>query len=289
MPPLRPRGTVLVTGASTGIGDAVARHLDSLGLQVVAGVRREQDAEAVRQRGSGRILPVHLDVADADSIAAAMATLDEITRGEGLVGLVNNAGISSGEPLEYASLEGFRRTLEVNLVGAVAVTQAALPMIRRGGGRLVFIGSIGGRMPVPFTAAYAASKAGVAAVCDCLRGELRPWGIRVSLVEPGAVATPIWEKGISSSMARAAELPPDAATLYGRAIEVVGKVAREAAERAIPPERVARAVEHALTAPRPRTRYLVGVEARAQALVRRLPDRARDRLVAAYMKLPGPD
>jgi NAD(P)-dependent dehydrogenase (short-subunit alcohol dehydrogenase family) len=285
----RTPGTVLVTGASTGIGDAVARHLDSLGWTVVAGVRREADAEAVRSRGSGRMVPVILDVADADSVAAAAATVEGIAGAAGLAGLVNNAGISGGEPVEYASLDGFRRTLEVNLVGAVAVTQAVLPMIRRGGGRLVFVGSIGGRMPVPFTAAYAASKAGLAAVCDCLRGELRPWRIQVSLIEPGAVATPIWEKGISSSMARAAELPADAGALYGRAIDVVGRVARGAADRAMPPEKVARAVEHALTAPRPRTRYLVGAEARAQALVRRLHDRARDRLVATYMKLPGPD
>ena len=276
-------GTVLVTGASTGIGDAVARHLDSLGWTVVAGVRREADAEAVRSRGSGRMVPVILDVADADSVATAVATVEGIAGAAGLAGLVNNAGISGGE------LDGFRRTLEVNLVGAVAVTQAVLPMIRLGGGRLVFVGSIGGRMPVPFTAAYAASKAGLAAVCDCLRGELRPWRIQVSLIEPGAVATPIWEKGISSSMARAAELPPHAGALYGRAIDAVGRVARGAADRAMPPEKVARAVEHALTASRPRTRYLVGAEARAQALVRRLPDRARDRLVATYMKLPGPD
>ena len=282
-------GTVLVTGASTGIGAAVASHLDGLGIQVVAGVRREADAEVVRRRGSGRISPVILDVSDPDSIASAMATVAEVSGGAGLAGLVSNAGISGGEPLEFASLDGFRRMLEVNLVGAVAVTQAALPLIRSGRGRLVFIGSIGGRTPVPFTAAYAASKAGLAAVCDCLRGELRPWRIHVALVEPGAVATPIWEKSTSASMERVAQLPADALALYGRAVEVVGRVAEKTAAAAIPPERVARAVEHALTATRPRTRYLVGVDARAQALVRRLPDKVRDRIVATYMGLPGPD
>lgn len=281
--------TVLVTGASTGIGEAVATRLDARGLRVVAGVRREQDAQAVRERGSGRIVPVLLDVTDPGSIAAAVATLAEVTAGAGLAGLVNNAGISGGEPLEYASLDGFRQTLEVNLVGAVAVTQALLPMIRRGGGRLVFIGSIGGRTPAPFTAAYAASKAGLAAVCDCLRGELRPWRIEVSLIEPGAVSTPIWDKAMSDSMARVAHLPADALALYGRAIEAVGRVAGRAAAGAIPPERVAEVVEHALTARRPRTRYVVGTEARIQAVVRRLPDRLRDRLVAAYMGLPGPE
>lgn len=284
----RPHGTVLVTGASTGIGAAVASHLDALGMHVLAGVRRTEDADAVRRRGSGRIHPIMLDVSDADSISAAIEAVSDIAGEPGLAGLVSNAGISGGEPLEFASLDGFRRMLEVNLVGAVAVTQAALPLIRSGGGRLVFIGSIGGRTPVPFTAAYAASKAGLAAVCDCLRGELRPWRIQVSLIEPGAVATPIWEKSTSASMQRVAEFPAEAMTLYGGAVEVVGRVAGRTAAAAIPPERVARAVEHALTSLRPRTRYLVGADARAQALVRRLPDRMRDRIVAGYMGLPGP-
>jgi NAD(P)-dependent dehydrogenase (short-subunit alcohol dehydrogenase family) len=278
--------SVVVTGASTGIGEATALHLDKCGWRVFAGVRRAEDGERLQAQGSPRLTALTLDVRDADSIAAATAEVSGQTGRWGLDGLVNNAGISGGDPLEFTPLDSLRAMLEVNLVGLVATTQAFLPMLRQSQGRIVCIGSIGGRTPVPFTAAYAASKAAVGAICDCLRLELRPWHIRVALVEPGAVATPIWEKGLSEFAAKAAAYPASAMELYGEAIGPMRKASEKAARSGIAPSRVARAVEHALTASRPRTRYLVGVDAKMQAAVRRLPDRARDRLIGRVIGLP---
>ncbi|HEV3122966.1 MAG TPA: SDR family NAD(P)-dependent oxidoreductase [Candidatus Dormibacteraeota bacterium] len=278
--------SVVVTGASTGIGEATALHLDRCGWRVFAGVRRSADAQRLQAAASPRLTALTLDVSDGASIAAACAAVDEQLRGSGLGGLVNNAGISGGDPLEFTPLDSLRTMLEVNLVGLVATTQAFLPLLRRNQGRIVCIGSIGGRTPVPFTAAYAASKAAVAAVCDCLRLELRPWRIRVALVEPGSVATPIWEKGLSEFDEKAAAYPADAIELYGAAMTPMRKATERAARSGIAPARVARVVEHALTSSRPRTRYLVGRDARMQAVARRLPDRARDRLIGRVIGLP---
>lgn len=276
-----------MTGASTGIGEATALHLAARGWQVFASVRKNEDADRLRAAAaSGRLTPVLLDVTDSESIAATGAQIAEQVGERGLRGLVNNAGIAGGDPLEFTALETVRTILEVNLVGVVAVTQQFLPLVRRGRGRVVCIGSIGGRTPAPFVAPYAASKAGLAAMCDSLRIELRRWGIHVALIEPGAIATPMWDKGIRDSDERVKTYPSAAIELYGPMLEPMRNAAMKAARSGIPVQRVARTVEHALTARRPRTRYLVGVEAHLQALLRRVPDRARDRLLAAYLKLP---
>lgn len=275
------RGTVLVTGASTGIGRATALHLAERGWRVVAGVRRAEDGEALRGAASGPLEPLILDVTDADHVAAAAAAV-----GGELAGLVNNAGISVPAPLEFIPLDDLRRQLEVNLVSHVAVTQALLPSLRRARGRIVFTGSIGGRMPPPFLSAYAASKAGIAALAASLRQELRPWGIHVSTVEPGAIATEIWRKGADEGAAVADRLPPEGRELYGEPLAAMGDVAGKMSRAAIPPQRVARVMERALTARRPRDRYLVGPDARVQALlIRALPHRVLDRIVARQMGL----
>ncbi len=213
--------TVVVTGASSGIGAACAQRLDAAGMRVFAGVRREADAEALARRCSSRLTPLRLDVTDAAQIAAAAAAVAGAVGARGLSGLVNNAGISGGDPVEFADIDAVRAMLEVNLVGTMAVTRALLPRVRAARGRVVCIGSIGGRLAVPFLSAYSASKAGVAAFCDSLRVELAPWGIRVVLVEPGAVRTAIWGKGLATLEERRASLPPAATALYGGAVEAM--------------------------------------------------------------------
>mgnify|MGYP005812392829 CR=1 FL=1 len=191
--------SVLVTGASTGIGRATALRLDAAGWRVFAGVRREEDAEALRAAGSERLVPLTLDVTDADHLAAAAARVE--AAGEGLDGLVNNAGVAIPAPLETIPIEDLRRQIEVNLIAQVAVTQALLPELRRARGRIVFIASIGGRIAFPLNGPYHAAKFGIEAVGDVFRQELRPWGLRVSIVEPGSIATPIWERGTTTAEA----------------------------------------------------------------------------------------
>lgn len=277
---------MLVTGSSTGIGRAVALRLDREGWRVFAGVRREEDAESLRAEGSDRLIPVMLDVTDAVQVAAAAELIGERAGEAGLDGLVNNAGIAVLSPLETIPLDDFRRQIEVNLTGQVAVTQAMLPLVRRARGRVVFVSSIGGRMALPFGAPYHAAKFGIEAVADCLRQELRPWKIDVSVIEPGSIDTPIWERGERIADEVADRAPAAQEELYGQTIERFRAAVRRTADRGIAPDKVARAVAHALTARRPRTRYLVGTDARGQVLLRRLlPDRALDAIVRRAMRI----
>jgi NAD(P)-dependent dehydrogenase (short-subunit alcohol dehydrogenase family) len=272
--------SVLITGASTGIGRATALHLDATGWRVFAGVRKEEDAASLRDAGSERLVPLMLDVTDASQIKAAAEKIGG-EAGTGLDGLVNNAGIAVPGPLETLPVEDFKRQIEVNLTAHVAVTQAMLPAIRTARGRIVFITSIGGLMAFPMFGAYHAAKFGLEAVGDVFRRELRPWGIKVAIIEPGSIATPIWERGDAEVDALAERVGDRHAELYGEASAAFREVARKTGERGIPPERVAVKIEHALSARRPRTRYLVGADARGQALVARvLPDRLVDWIVA---------
>ena len=274
--------SVLVTGASTGIGRETALRLDRAGWRVFAGVRREEDASALREAGSERLAPLTLDITDADQIGAAAERVGA-EAGVGLHGLVNNAGVAIPGPLETLPIDDFRRQIEVNLTGHVAVTQAMIPAIRRARGRVVFLSSIGGRVAFPLTGAYHAAKFGIEAVGDAFRQELRPWGISVSIVEPGSIDTPIWERGERT----ADEIgTPEREALYGKAIEAYRKVIKDTAERGIPAEKVAKAIEHALSASRPRARYLVGLEAKLAARARTvIPTPIFDRIVARQMGL----
>jgi NAD(P)-dependent dehydrogenase (short-subunit alcohol dehydrogenase family) len=273
--------SVLVTGASTGIGRATALWLDSKGWRVFAGVRREEDAASLRSEGSERLAPLLLDVTDAGQISGAAERIGEGVGEGGLDGLVNNAGIAVPGPLETLPIDDFRRQVAVNLTAHVAVTQAMLPALRKAPGRIVFITSIGGLMAFPMFGAYHAAKFGLEAVGDVFRQELRHWGIRVSIVEPGSIATPIWERGQQEVDAIAERARDGHTDLYGEAIEAYRDVARKTGARGIPPERVAKTIERALSARRPRTRYLVGADARGQAFASRvLPDRLVDWLVA---------
>ena len=261
-------GTVVISGASTGIGRATALHLEGLGFDVLAGVRREADAP----EGT---TPVLLDVTDQ----AAIDALAQRVAGRPLAGLVNNAGIGVGGPVEHIPLAEWRRQFDVNLFGHVAMTQALLPALLAGRGRIVNIGSIGGRQALPLLSPYAASKFAMHGLSDSLRLELRRQGVHVALVEPGAIATEIWRKADESFEAIESDLPAEVAARYRKELDGARKASDRAARHAIPADKVAAVVGHALTARRPRARYVVGADARGQALIERLPAAARDRLL----------
>ena len=275
---------VVVTGSSTGIGRASALALAARGLTVFAGVRRAEDGEALVASAAGELEPLILDIGDGASIEAAAERVREATGGR-LAGLVNNAGVVVPGPVEGVELDELRRQLEINVVAQVAVTQALLPMIRKARGRVVFMSSIGGRRAIPYLSPYNASKHAIEAIGDALRQELRQFGVEVAIVEPGSVATPFWDKGLAEAPKARAAMDPELLELYARELDLLEAASRKSAARGIPPEKVAEAVVHALTASRPRTRYLVGRDAKVQGAIGRvLPDRVYDRLIAREMR-----
>ena len=284
------RGAVVVTGASSGIGEACALHLDRLGFQVFATVLPGEDSEPLR-KASGRLTVVDLDVTDAAIIASAASTIAASVGETGLAGLVNNAGISGGSasgPLEFLPIAALRQQFEVNVVGQIAVTQAFLPLVRLGHGRIVVMGSLASQLICPFTSPYCASKAALASLTAALRVELQPWNIPVSLVVPGTIATPIWGRAVHQLDKIVGVLPQEAQNLYGRAITATREFLEEMSQVGSPPDDVAKVVEHALTVNRPKTRYVVGQDARRNQFFMfiAMHDRLRDRLVAARMRLP---
>ena len=282
----QPNG-VVITGTSSGIGEACALYLDELGYRVFAGVRRPEDGATVKSRASARLTPLLLDVTDAVSIHQAAETVRAAVGLAGLAGLVNNAGIGVGGPLEVVPPADLRKLFEVNVIGQVAVTQAFLPLLRQGRGRIVNMGSIAGRVATPFLGPYSASKFALEALTDAMRMELQPWGIHVSIVEPGAIESRIWDKARQSADEMEAAADPEAKARYGEAVARVREAMAQAAQRAIPARVVAEAVAHALRAARPKTRYLVGLDAKLRAVLAAwLPDRVQDWLLAKALKLP---
>lgn len=280
------RGGVVVTGASSGIGHAAALGLAQAGFDVFAGVRGDSDAERMRE---GELRPLRIDVTDGASIAAAAEEVRGGLGSMGLAGLVNNAGLAVSGPVEYVPLEDWRRQIEVNLIGQVAVTQAFLPLLRAragGPGRILNVSSIGGRIALPLAGPYAASKFALEAVSDSLRRELRGEGIQVSLIEPGGVKTPIWDKGLAEASELEAAMPPEGEQRYGDLIAAMKRQVDEISTRTgIDPEDVADVVARAMTARRPKTRYLVGRDAKSRwAAARLLPDRAFDALIARVLR-----
>jgi NAD(P)-dependent dehydrogenase (short-subunit alcohol dehydrogenase family) len=267
-------GTVLVTGASTGIGEATVLHLRELGFGPVAAVRKDEDAERLEALG---LRTVRIDVTDAGQIAAARDELGD----EPLAGLVNNAGIAVAAPLEFLPIDKLRQQLEINLIGQVAVTQAFLPALRRARGRIVNVSSIGGRVALPLVGAYTASKFGLEGVSDSLRRELRHQGVDVILIEPGGVKTPIWKKGEQLADEMTEGMPPEAERLYGKMIATLRAETKKIEEkRGIDPREVAEVIGMALTSKRPRTRYLVGRDAKLRGpMAKIVPDRVMDRLI----------
>jgi NAD(P)-dependent dehydrogenase (short-subunit alcohol dehydrogenase family) len=266
--------TVLVTGASTGIGRTTALTLAALGATVLAGVRDPAAGEAL----GPSVRPLQLDITDPGQIAAACTGLDRLD------GLVNNAGIAISGPLEFLPVEELRRQLDVNVVAQLAVTQACLPALRRARGRIVNVSSIAGRVALPLYGPYSASKFALEALSDSLRRELRGSGVQVSVIEPGAIATPIWGRGVDAADALWNAMPPAAHERYGSLVDTLRGEAMKQGEKGDAPEAVADVIVAALTARRPRTRYLVGREAKIQAaLARVLPARAFDAVLAAAL------
>ncbi|MGH7723256.1 MAG: SDR family oxidoreductase [Candidatus Dormibacteria bacterium] len=278
---------VVVTGASTGIGRATALHLDLRGLRVFAGVRRDQDGDSLRAEASPRLTPLRLDVTDSGQVGEAARRVGEAVRDSRLAGIVSNAGIAVSGPVEFVPLERWREQLEINVLGMVSMVQSFAPLLRESRGRIVTIGSLGGRLAQPIVAPYCASKHALEAISDALRLELRPWGISVSLIQPGAVRTPIWDKGVRAGTELLRNAPAELQDLYGAAVEIATRMAVHENETGVEPIEVARAVEHALLSSRPRTRYPVGRQAKLLIpLSRLLPDRLKDELLLRVSGLP---
>lgn len=275
-----PTQSVVITGASTGIGAAAARHMHALGWRVFAAMR----TPAPDQSG---IHPVRMDVTSVESVAGAFLEISALLAGDPLHALVNNAGIAVAGPVELVPLDQWRQQMEVNVIGQVAVTQAFLPMLRASRGRIVNVGSIAGRSAAPLSGPYSASKFALEAISDVLRMELDGWGIQVSLIEPGPVKTPIWEKSTKAALQQAELAPPELIALYRDLIGKVRARVKKSAEDAIDPAEVCKLIEHALTAVRPKTRYPVGGGVRARLLLNHLPDRWRDTLILKALGLRG--
>ena len=268
--------SIVITGASTGIGAACALALDRRGFRVFAGVRKTADGERLKAEAS-RIVPLLLDVTDGASVAAAAKTVAEGLGGGRLAGLVNNAGIVVGGPLETLPPDDLRRQFDVNVIGQLAVTQAFLSLLRAGHGRIVNMGSFEGRIAVPYHGAYAASKHALEAMTDALRIELRHWRIPVSIIEPGSVKTPIWYKARVQAEQVLQSLTPENEALYGDDVRAMRKALARLDATGMPVERVARAVVHALTARRPKMRYPLGAQTRiAFCIMPFLPESVND-------------
>ncbi len=269
--------TVLITGASTGIGRATALRLAASGWTVLAGVRKTADGEALTAAGGERVLPVQLDVTDPEQIERAAQRVREIAPG-GLDALVNNAGSVVVGPLELLSLDDLRRQFEVNFFGHIAVTQALLPSLRRARGRIVLVSSIGGLITTPYLSPYHTSKYALEALGNSLRTELARSGIQVALIEPGSIATPIWEKNLGQVEGLA--VPEELREQYGHVSAAMAKALKNTARRGIAPEQAARTIERALTAKRMRARYVIGRDAHVMLWASRLlPDRLFDRVL----------
>ena len=268
--------TVVITGASTGIGKATALHLDQLGFQVFAGVRRETDSQALADSSSSRLRPLILDVTDAESIAAAVEEVAGRTNGE-LFGLVNNAGLSMNGPLELVQVSEIEKLFDVNVIGLLGVTKAFIPLLRSGKGRLINISSGHGLLAIPDKSVYAASKFAVQAISDSLRVELLPFGISVSNLVVGKVDTAVLGKILTEREAMVEATNPDIVELYRPLFEFFDGEVKDLP--GIPPTEVARIVAKALTSERPRAEYLVGPGAKKMKNLARLPRGLRDRMM----------
>jgi NAD(P)-dependent dehydrogenase (short-subunit alcohol dehydrogenase family) len=270
---------VVVTGASSGIGRAAAEHLAGVGFHVLAGVRNDRDAMAV---SSDRVEAVQLDITDEEHVAALARRVQSDPRARPLRAVVSNAGIAVAAPVEVIPLADWRRQFEVNFFGQVAVIQALLPALLSSRGRVINISSIGGRVAGPTFGAYSAAKFALEAMSDALRREVRHLGVDVVVVQPGAIATPIWDKGIAAATALDSAMTEEQRRRYSTINARALQRARNASVNGVPPERVAEVITRAVTVSRPRTRYLVGRDATITArLAAVLPDRVLDRMIGS--------
>jgi NAD(P)-dependent dehydrogenase (short-subunit alcohol dehydrogenase family) len=277
----------VITGASTGIGRATALHLARGGWQVFAGVRNARDAESLRSEGMPFLRPLMIDVTDGASIERAAAEVHSALNGRGLDGLVNNAGVGVAVPVEYVQLDVLRKNFEVNVFGQIAVIQAFLPLVRAARGRIVNIGSVGDRLTIPFGGILCGSKSAFASLSDALRLELHAFGIHVALVEPASIHTPAVEKTLGDMDRTIADLSAEGATRYGAMLRAFAERAYRREKAGTSPDAVGRTVERALTAVRPRARYLVGKDSTLLAtLARFMPTRLLDVVRLRIFGLP---
>ena len=275
------RELVVITGASTGIGAATARELARRGFHVLAGVRRDRDADAIRAPG---IEPVTIDVTNAEHIQALATRVYEDPQGREVRALVNNAGIGVNVPVEAFAIDEWRRLFEVNLFGHIAVTQALLPALIRSKGRVVNISSVGGRIAMATYGPYAATKFALEAVSDSLRRELAPTGVQVVVVEPGAVSTEMPGRAIATANELASTMTPEQGRRYGALVQAINAQTASHTTSCLPADAAAKVITKAVTARKPRTRYTVGRDAAMIRLVRILPDRTLDRILAAALR-----
>jgi NAD(P)-dependent dehydrogenase (short-subunit alcohol dehydrogenase family) len=280
-PPDR-RELIVVTGASTGMGAATARELARRGFHVVAGVRREVDAEALRGEG---IEPRILDITVESDVAAIADRVAADPLGRPLRALVNNAGIAVNAPVEALPIDEWRRVFEVNLFGHVAMIQALLPALLRSSGTVVNISSVGGKVALPTYPAYAGTKFAMEALSDSLRREVKDLGVKVVVVQPGAVKTEMAERGMATAGRLKTAMTTDQLERYGDLIDAMSNLARSFDTDGLPAERAAIVMANAATAPRPRTRYTIGRDAAILVrLSRVVSDRSLDRVVRLVLR-----
>jgi NAD(P)-dependent dehydrogenase (short-subunit alcohol dehydrogenase family) len=268
--------TILITGASSGIGFAASISLARKGYSVYAGVRKESDARTLSEQSS-LITPVMLDVTRERDIQAVFQKIDgEFKRAQEFC-LVNNAGVALASPMECVPLGELRRQFDVNYFGVLAVTQAFLPLIRQTQGRIVNISSISGRLTLPFLGPYSSSKFALEAMTDALRRELKNSGVKVMSINPGSVRTPIWNKGDAWKKASESQSSPDRMEVYAQSLKIFHERVKESAENAPEPHETVKTICRALDSQNPKTRYFVGRKTKFKAfLARHLPDKAMD-------------
>ena len=277
-------GAVFITGASTGIGKACVIELLKLGYHVYAGVHDQNNLALINEIACPSLHPVIIDLTSQPSIDAAARQIEDALGERPLVGLINNAGVVVSGPLEFLPLDDLRAQFEVNVFGHFAVIQALAPQLRAARGRIINISSISGRFTAPFIGPYSASKFALEALSDALRMEMRGSGVKVCLIEPGSIATPIWEKAIIAGDQRMLRMPRHALDIYAERMLAFRAMAKETGERGASPQLVFKAVHHALTAAKPKARYIVGRDARlAQLFLRPLPDRIKDKVILRNM------
>ena len=264
------KDAVLVTGTSTGIGRYAALQLDQLGYRVFATVRNEQDADSISSAASENLRPLILDVTDSSSLDRAQENVSQELGEQGLWGLVNNAAVAFVSPLEFAPLDDFRKLYEVNVFGLLAITQKFLPLIRQAEGRIVNISSTASNAVAPFHGPYSSSKLALNGITDALRLELKPLGVKVSLIIYGSVQTPIWEKGGDASTRVARDFPPKALELYGENLRRIRDYFNRIGKTGITMEQSFQSILHALSAANPKPHYYVGIDAHFHYLLRRL-------------------
>jgi NAD(P)-dependent dehydrogenase (short-subunit alcohol dehydrogenase family) len=280
---------VLITGASSGIGEACAMDLAAHGFRVFAGVRKTEDGERLRQKNPERITPLRIDVTEMATIEAAAKEIAASVGSAGLAGLVNNAGIAVAGPVELLPLDALRHQMEVNFIGQIAVIQTMMPMLRAACGRIVNISSLNGILAPPYFGAYSASKFALEAASCSLRVELRQWGIKVVLIEPGAIETAIWDRSHRMADDLTSRVSPEKYELYREDLEKVTEYAKHVAAHALPVQRVADKVREALTVVHPRARYPIGKDPKlALYLGRFLPARWLDHLICKSLNIRPP-